>query len=1060
MFLKNLVQKLASYPEISTSDDDHNEGRDGVFCADSFNASLDGESGGNRESFDTPVIEQQKMLHDAQIIGGQPSEEKAVTPPRRSRRRSLARLFVRSSNSDTAVYDAESLEWRDGEYVRSASLPPMSRLSSDVASGHSGELVGRNSLSAFLSFKKKQASLTAALEAFDGKRMSTDHQSCVSSVTMTEGKDGDGDKSTFSCKNVPCQSSTLPSATSSPDHRSDLILPVETVDFDELLSEQRQSPEPQSPLTQVCSTSSEQKFLAPALGSSDCVLSLLHRLRVLSEYTLCTSAAAVAACDTPTTTLIKYYKSMPQNTNASLLTPQVGAHFSTDLKPDGSTDSETSLETLSVDVDELKSSKDCVEVEEGTNDVNPEAHGTDTGIGVEVANGENGVIDVGVEFDVHKEAVEQINAIHDALLDSERHCQTDPLLERASSPRTDILNLNGWSQHHRYARHRQSSSENQSLVVLPLNHMSRALVVNGGGRHVNGLHHGLVTSSSAKDLTELRALTDELRELRNWKVLATKALDAAREELKAMESLRAAKAAAVDEIKKLRLEVNDLRKETSLLTTMLNNGNNPPSSVATEISELESGTIATALTKINETEAEKEAISVEMVLESNTLVSEYKLGIKGDLVDEGKEKPLGRELAEFKEYPGDTETEHNEFILKYESTLLVKDEEISFLKSKHEQTTQHAAKLESALVASNQAKEVIATELNELKVRHATVEIRLEVEQKARLNGNKKLEAAMRDTRSSQEKLTEGESEIQEIKDRLDRCQLANEDSVSQITALQDQLNHAQDCKCQLEQELKKAEESVAEKHQEVSFLAACVKRLQDQLQETEESCRRKLIDERGPRLEENHSLKAELFAKKNEISHLKNDLNGSIAKARKIQDELDDMNLMAQPKAAEIANLREINQNNAEIMKKMKSEYEKMKAVNIDKEGEISFLQDICSEQKQVIEGLKRETAESTDYKRCFEQKMSVVTEERDSCQADAASKSAMISDLVAANNRMLHDIQELSSQKTAQQQTTIASEIFEQRIKEIERELGRQQVKYQSATDALAGMEVALLV
>ena len=146
--------------------------------------------------------------------------------------------------------------------------------------------------------------------------------------------------------------------------------------------------------------------------------------------------------------------------------------------------------------------------------------------------------------------------------------------------------------------------------------------------------------------------------------------------------------------------------------------------------------------------------------------------------------------------------------------------------------------------------------------------------------------------------------------------------------------------------------------------------------------------------------------------------------------------------------------------MKKMKSEYEKMKAVIIDKEGEISFLQDICSEQKQVIEGLKRETAECTDYKRCFEQKMSVVTEERDSCQADAASKSAMISDLVAANNRMLHDIQELSSQKTAQQQTTIASEIFEQRIKEIERELGRQQVKYQSATDALAGMEVALLV
>ena len=298
------------------------------------------------------------------------------------------------------------------------------------------------------------------------------------------------------------------------------------------------------------------------------------------------------------------------------------------------------------------------------------------------------------------------------------------------------------------------------------------------------------------------------------------------------------------------------------------------------------------------------------------------------------------------------------------------------------------------------------------------------------------------------------------MKDRLDACQLANEDLVKQITAVRFQLQRTRDCKCQLDQKLKEAKESIAEKHQEVSFLAACVKRLQDQLQETEESFRRKLIDERGPRLGEIQRLKAALSAKEKEISHLKDDLNVSISKAKKAQDDLDDIYVVSQTKAAEIENLRAISQKQEEIMNEMKNECGKMHAIIIGKESEISFFQGKSSEQTQVIEGLRQEIAECVDDKRCLEQKLLILSEEQKSFQSDAASKLAIISDLEIANNGMLQEIKKLSSQKTTIKQATIASEIFEQRIKELERELARQQAKYQSATDALAGMEVALLV
>ena len=55
--------KLGSHPDNvdTTSDDDLCGGRDGVLCADSFNALLDGKSGGNCESFGPKQVDYQQL---------------------------------------------------------------------------------------------------------------------------------------------------------------------------------------------------------------------------------------------------------------------------------------------------------------------------------------------------------------------------------------------------------------------------------------------------------------------------------------------------------------------------------------------------------------------------------------------------------------------------------------------------------------------------------------------------------------------------------------------------------------------------------------------------------------------------------------------------------------------------------------------------------------------------------------------------------------------------------------------------------------------------------------
>lgn len=1067
--------------EVSPSDDDCSEGRDGVVGANSFDAQLDGESGCNRESLEvaaqhrgSPGLDQQRTRHDADNfrVGQRKHREgivsETMTVPRRGRRRSLARLFARSANSDIAASsDITWSEYQGGGNFRSASLPPPSRMSS-----HSEAESGPNSLSAFLSFKNKQASLAAALADFDGKPAHSDHHSCLSSVTMTD-KDSDGENgpgsSMNSCTKAPSQSSISPA-----DHRSDLIHTMGTVDFDDTFNEQRQSPElfqSCTSSTKWCSPYPEQEMRVSTLVSSDFSLSFMQRLRNLREYTLCTAAAAVASCDSPATTVIRYCKEKPTKTKSIITTPEtIGTNHVTHLTADNeSTDSETSSETLSVNKVESHSYGDRNKKEDnnevgadssndGVDSIKDEEKSIETYskdkcaenvISIETCANGKGDVNVGIEVNLRKDTIQQI----DTLVDIERQCRSaHPKIERALTPRTDILEQHGWSHYHRYARHRQSSSPcTPPLVILPMNHMSRALVLNGGGDRANGYHHGFVNSGGAKDLTELRTLADELHELRNWRKLATKSLSDAREELKVMDKLQATKDDALNEVKKLRQELDAQRAEAALLTTALNERKHPL---------VNNGKMHTALSQINEeAKEEEERTSVEMVSLNNE-------NLNGG-VNEEKSVTGKRELrddnmvfAKLQEQVQVNEIIQKESVLRFESMILARDEEISLLKSKHEQTTLHSSKLEEALDAANQSKDAIATELYELKVWNATVEIRLEIEQKARAKGNEKLEAAMHEIRLSQEKLIERDSELQEFKDQLDKCKVANKNSLEQLATLQDELRQEQDCKCQLDQKLKETEDALTEKHHEVSFLAACVKRLQEQLQATEESFGRRLMDERGPRLDENHRLKTVLSANEKETVQLKDELRVSIVKARKLQDALDVMNVMFEQKTTEITKLSDLNQHTTDMMEEMKDESDKMQFKLSEKENEITILQGNLKQQKQIVGGLREEITVCTTACHRLEQELLVVTDERNSLQADVVSKSAIISDLVSTKNRLIGDINALTSQKAIKQHNTIASDILEQQIKELKRELGCQQAKYRLATEALAGMETALLV
>ena len=108
--------------------------------------------------------------------------------------------------------------------------------------------------------------------------------------------------------------------------------------------------------------------------------------------------------------------------------------------------------------------------------------------------------------------------------DVEVNC-TDDIIETIVKTDEDrrafILEQHGWEHHHRYARHRLSSLASADMLqqprVVPLNRVSSALVVNPGGS--SGTTSDIVMNDiSAKNLNELRILTDELMELRAYKV--------------------------------------------------------------------------------------------------------------------------------------------------------------------------------------------------------------------------------------------------------------------------------------------------------------------------------------------------------------------------------------------------------------------------------------------------------------------------------------------------------------------------------------------------------------
>jgi len=304
----------------------------------------------------------------------------------------------------------------------------------------------------------------------------------------------------------------------------------------------------------------------------------------------------------------------------------------------------------------------------------------------------------------------------------------------------------------------------------------------------------------------------------------------------------------------------------------------------------------------------------------------------------------------------------------------------------------------------------------------------------------------------------------------------------------------------ELQEQVKAAKDSVGEKTEEVSTLSASV-----------ELCNKNLIEERERRLDETRRMKTALSAKEKEVVQIKDDLKVSVTGARKIQAELDAASLMAEPMTVEISDLRALKRDAVKAMEENNNELKAMKSkisslnrqceekqeMIIDKETEISFLHGECEQHEQTIEELetKLELAHklkafidqklsTADYDAAsrFEQKLLVLSKEKDLLKMDATSKLQVISDLISKNNEILQEIETLSlwkedaerrmkiseqekiasdilAQRIVDLESALESDILAQHIVDLESALEHQRSKYLKAMKALAGMEQALL-
>ena len=355
--------------------------------------------------------------------------------------------------------------------------------------------------------------------------------------------------------------------------------------------------------------------------------------------------------------------------------------------------------------------------------------------------------------------------IHDVMTDGEHDLlYARPNNDRAPTPRTVILEQQGWSHHHRFARHRSILSE--PIAIVPLNHVSAAVVVNNGGGGkggVNGRHsYGMVESSSAKDLVELKFLMDELTELRAWKVHATKLLEDARCGMKEVDKLRASRAEASEKEMALRSECDGWQMEVESRKSRFQN------KVAAEQATTESSKeIAALLMSNSELRAENERLSnegnamknrLESTLHSaerqRALVEEEARGLH--LMLQADITHLENKLLESKNSNDAQDKELmdlREQIRKGELTLLARDGQICSMKSELASMTLSNSTLQDRINAAN--------------VTSSDIDARLKEEIHAHISCQEKLEAATCTNQILQNQIKEQDSVVQTLEDLM-----------------------------------------------------------------------------------------------------------------------------------------------------------------------------------------------------------------------------------------------------------------------------------------------------
>jgi hypothetical protein len=747
------------------------------------------------------------------------------------------------------------------------------------------------SLSEFLSSKEEKAASSAERAAKESEIKQSDNDSGISSVTTAELSVKDNsvhvihkpkpwerkaDKSLLDSPNStapnddvakarlgqPCtakpsfntlsnNASTVGISTPT-DYRSDLLYPMGTVDLDKGLSEHRQSPEH----TQASLPASQELLSCKAFELLEVANSPLDASSNLSWRTatalpdICLSGM----CHVPRL----LYNSRFSDTGGNVITmsayevletKDVERQNCSTLKPKKSLASSSSPEknncTNDVAIPEVDfcSSNDA-EAEEGEElheCKNSEAStlaetvlsDEDTGLlsHNEGSNDDDSLlakdsiaIDTGDEWNMR----EIIGAIHGLPMDNEHdQLYMGPNIKRPSTPRTAILKQQGWSHHHRFARHR--SFPTKQITIVPLNHVGAAVVVkNGGGGGTSGRHnHSMVESCSAKDLVDLRSLMDKLTEYQEWKIHAAKSLENAHKGSKEIEDLRTAWLEASEEVTRLSLEGKKRQMEVELLQSCLESEvlewKTAAEQAVTE-SSVEIGTLAMNNTEMR---AENERLSVGVDTLTNKLESMLHLAERQRALAKEEAQELhvllqaditrlkrkleksnrsndakDKERIDLREQLTVMEKRQN---LQVKKTLNAREEEVIALKSE-------LATLQATIDAANLERGVMICELTELKL----VDAQLKEEIEAHTSCKERLEAATCENQMLQEQLEAQDSNVQELTAIMKMDEYEAKDELEQLKAKKGQL---EDEAMQAQDLIRKFETSMNQKEEEVVLL-------------------------------------------------------------------------------------------------------------------------------------------------------------------------------------------------------------------------------------------------